>query len=59
MKITLLKNLSMDGVDYFAGAEVDVPKDIYDWLVNSYVADRQTERKQLQIAEEKIKKGKK
>jgi hypothetical protein len=53
MKATLLKNLSYGGKDYVAGDEVDLPEDIYKWLMNSYVKDRQLEREQLAFEQQK------
>ena len=53
MKATLLKNLSYGGKDYVAGDEVELPEDIYKWLMNSYVKDRQLEREQLAYEQEK------
>lgn len=45
MKITLLKELEMDGVRYPAGKEIEVSKEIYDWLTESYIAERRMEAK--------------
>lgn len=52
MKITLLKNLDYAGVEYQAGEEVDLPSEVYQWLVASYVRDRQLEREEMARREE-------
>lgn len=35
----------MDGVRYPEGKEIEVSKEIYDWLVESYINDRKLEAK--------------
>jgi len=52
MKITLLKNLDYAGVEYKSGEEVDLPSEVYQWLVSSYVRDRQLEREAIARQEE-------
>lgn len=54
MKITLLKNLEMGGKEYSAGQEVEVEEDIYRWLMNSYVKDRELERQQVAAIEAQL-----
>lgn len=54
MKITLLKNLEMGGKEYSAGQEVEVEEDIYRWLMNSYVKDRELERQQIAAIEAQL-----
>lgn len=54
MKITLLKNLEMGGKEYSAGQEVEVEEDIYKWLMNSYVKDRELERQQIAAIEAQL-----
>lgn len=54
MKITLLKNLEMGGKEYSAGQEVEVEEDIYKWLMNSYVKDRELERQQMAAIEAQL-----
>ncbi len=38
--VTLQKNLEMNGVLYETGTTLDVPDDVYDYLITSLVADR-------------------
>lgn len=45
-EIELQGSLEYNGVSYQPGEIVSVPEDIYDYLVNSYLKDRQIEEKQ-------------
>jgi hypothetical protein len=40
MKIVLQQSLEYNGISYEPGEEVDVPENIYDWLVDEYTKER-------------------
>ena len=54
MKVKLLKDLEMYGVRHLAGEEVEVPEEVYNYLMQSIIADRIIEITTLQKEEKKV-----
>lgn len=55
MKFTLQKPLEFNGVMHQTGEEVDVPKEIYDWLMLQCIEERKETNAKVQEFEKKIK----
>lgn len=56
--ITVLpKDLELNGVRHLAGSEVDISPEVYNFIMQSVVADRIIERTQLEEKAEQKKKG--